>query len=198
MLDRMDIPVEQQEEMYRELSERDTFVPPVDTCTPLTSTQTARSNAYSTTGEAFDGQEVQTYQSTYKDAVEWKKVDISRVGEDMTANAIQCAEGLMITLQDIMNKSSTSKSAGKRVIRYRTFISVQQLKTLCSGFLSGMMCVSLMENVLQAFVKGEDYVQCKTGSALTSNANKVIPFDAWVKFVDLRIQECNIDKYKPF
>ena len=30
------------------------------------------------------------------------------VGEDMTENAIQCAEGLMITLQDIMNKSSTS------------------------------------------------------------------------------------------
>lgn len=190
MLDRMDIPVEQQEEMYRELSERDTFVPPVDTCTPLTSTQTARSNAYSTTGEAFDGQEVQTYQSTYKDVTEGNEVDIGMVGEDMTENAIQCAEGLMITLQDIMNKSSTSKSAGKRVIRYRTFISVQQLKTLCSGFLSGMMSLSLMENVLQAFVKGEDYVQCKTG--------KIIPFDAWVKFVDLRIQECNIDKYKPF
>lgn len=198
MLDRMDIPVEQQEEMYRELSERDTFVPPVDTCTPLTSTQTALSSAYSTTGEAFDGQEVQTYQSTYKDVTEGNEVDVGMVGEDMTENAIQCAEGLMITLQDIMNKSSTPSLDGKRIIRYRTFISVQQLKTLCSGFLSGMMSLSLMENVLQAFVKGEDYVQCKTGSALTSNANKVIPFDAWVKFVDLRIQECNIDKYKPF
>lgn len=186
----MDIPVEQQEEMYRELSERDTFVPPVDTCTPLTSTQTARSNAYSTTGEAFDGQEVQTYQSTYKDVTEGDEVDISRVGEDMTANAIQCAEGLMITLQDIMNKSSTSKSAGKRVIRYRTFISVQQLKTLCSGFLSGMMCVSLMEEVLQSLSRGEDYTQEGTG--------KMVAFDSWVKFVDLRIQECNIDKYKPF
>lgn len=112
------------------------------------------------------------------------------VGEDMTANAIQCAEGLMITLQDIMNKSSTSKSAGKHIIRYRTFISVQQLKTLCSGFLSGMMCVSLMEEVLQSLSRGEDYTQEGTG--------KMVAFDAWVKFVDLRIQECNIDKYKPF